>query len=266
MGVLNVTPDSFSDGGAFLALEDAVAHGRRSPPTAPTSSTSAGSRPARAPSGCPSRRSRAGSCPWSAPLVAAGVSVSIDTMRAETAEAAVEAGACSSTTSRGGLADPRMLEPSPRSRVPFVAMHWRGPSAAWSRSPSTTTSSATCAASCRARLDAAVAAGLDPSRVVARPGPRFRQAGAPQLDAARPSRTSSTPSAARCSSARRRKRFLGIVLADADGRAAPVEAAATPRPTRCRPWPPARARGRPGPRRGGQPGRGAGGRGLVGGP
>ena len=65
MGIVNVTPDSFSDGGMLPDTDAAIAYGAASPPMAPTSSTSAVSRPARAPTPCRSMRSLRAWCPWS---------------------------------------------------------------------------------------------------------------------------------------------------------------------------------------------------------
>ena len=94
MGVVNVTPDSFSDGGRYL---DHGGRARPRPsrwwPRAPTGSTSAASRPGPAPSRWPRPRSCAGWCPWSRRWPPQGVAVSIDTRKAEVAEAAVAAGA-----------------------------------------------------------------------------------------------------------------------------------------------------------------------------
>ena len=94
MGVLNVTPDSFSDGGRYADLDAAVAHGvRHARATAPTSSTWAASRPARAPSGSTPTTESARVLPVIRELAAAGVPMSIDTTRAEVAAAALAAGA-----------------------------------------------------------------------------------------------------------------------------------------------------------------------------
>ena len=61
-------------------------------------------------------------------LSAAGVPVSVDTMRAEVAEAALDAGAVLVNDVSGGLADPGILGVVAAARVPYVLMHWRGPS------------------------------------------------------------------------------------------------------------------------------------------
>ena len=60
--------------------------------------------------------------------MAAGVPVSIDTMRAEVAAACVSAGAVVVNDVSGGRADPDMLPWLATCEVPYVAMHWRGPS------------------------------------------------------------------------------------------------------------------------------------------
>jgi hypothetical protein len=65
MGVLNVTPDSFSDGGRYTTTESAVAHGLSCGPPAPTTSTSGASPPGPAPDGSTRPPNAAGCCPWS---------------------------------------------------------------------------------------------------------------------------------------------------------------------------------------------------------
>ena len=109
MGVVNVTPDSFSDGGDFLDPDAAVAHG--------LALVADGRRPGRRrrrvdPAGRAAGRRRprscAGCCRSSAGWSAAGVVVSVDTMRAAVAAAALEAGAALVNDVSGGLADPAM--------------------------------------------------------------------------------------------------------------------------------------------------------------
>ena len=111
MGVVNVTPDSFSDGGHLVRAGGCSgARARRWSPRARTSSMSGASRPGRAPNGPRRPRSCGGSCPTVEGLVAAGACVSVDTMRAEVAAAAVAEGARLVNDVSGGRADPAMLE------------------------------------------------------------------------------------------------------------------------------------------------------------
>ena len=138
MGVLNVTPDSFSDGGRYADLDAAVAHGvRDASRTAPTWSTSAASPPGRARTGSTRETEAARVLPVIRELAAAGVPMSIDTTRAAVAAAALAAGAAVVNDVSGGLADPEMARVVADAGCPWVLMHWRGHSradaASWPR-------------------------------------------------------------------------------------------------------------------------------------
>ena len=125
MGVLNVTPDSFSDGRLFLAVDDAVEHGlalsRAGADLVDVGGES--TRPgAHRVSGAEELRRV---LPVVRALVASGVAVSIDTMRARVAVAAVAAGACLVNDVSGGLADPAMARVVADTGIGYVVMHWR---------------------------------------------------------------------------------------------------------------------------------------------
>jgi dihydropteroate synthase len=128
-GILNVTPDSFSDGGRFADSGNAVRHGLRLVAEGADwidiggESTRPGA--ARVPAGEEQRRI----LPVIAALAEQGVRVSVDTMNADTARAALAAGAAIVNDVSGGLADPDMAEIVAEAGVPFVVMHWRGHSA-----------------------------------------------------------------------------------------------------------------------------------------
>ncbi|MDH6126287.1 dihydropteroate synthase [Kitasatospora sp. GP82] len=129
MGIVNVTPDSFSDGGLWLDPAAAVSHGLRLTASGADlvdvggESTRPGSQ--RVTEAEELRRV----IPVVRELAAAGVVVSIDTMRASVAEQAVAAGARLVNDVSGGLADPDMAEVVADTGAPFVVMHWRGQSA-----------------------------------------------------------------------------------------------------------------------------------------
>src|SRR5690606_13334536 len=129
MGVLNVTPDSFSDGGRWFEPAEAIAHGFRLAAQGADLVDVGGesTRPGavRPPGGEELRRV----LPVVRELSSAGVIVSIDTMRATVAERAVEAGARLINDVSGGLADGDMLRVIAESGLPAVLMHWRGHSA-----------------------------------------------------------------------------------------------------------------------------------------
>ncbi len=173
MGVVNVTPDSFSDGGAWFEPEAAVGHGqdllaaRADLIDVGGESTRPGAQ--RPPVGEEMRRV----LPVVAALARAGAVVSIDTMRAEVAAEALECGATMVNDVSGGLADPGMLGLVAERAVPYVAMHWRGHSA---HMQSRAVYDDVVAEVCRElaeRRDAAVGAGVAPERIVLDPGLGF---------------------------------------------------------------------------------------------
>ncbi|MGO9081336.1 MAG: dihydropteroate synthase [Streptosporangiaceae bacterium] len=126
MGVVNVTPDSFSDGGAWLQPDAAIARGLELTAQGADIIDVGGesTRPgAERPLAAEELRR---ALPVVAGLAAGGVLVSIDTMRAAVAAAALEAGARIVNDVSGGLADPQMAGLIAAAGVPYVVMHWRG--------------------------------------------------------------------------------------------------------------------------------------------
>ena len=129
MGVVNVTPDSFSDGGAWLEPDAAIAHGRAMLSEG-ADLLDIGGESTRPGATRPSVAVElARTIPVVRALAAEGAAVSIDTMRAEVAAAALDAGAMTVNDVSGGLADPDMLALVAARGVPYIAMHWRGHSA-----------------------------------------------------------------------------------------------------------------------------------------
>jgi dihydropteroate synthase len=128
MGILNVTPDSFSDGGLHADTARAVKHGFALAADGADivdvggESTRPGARPV------PVGEELARVLPVVRELAAGGVRVSIDTMHAPVAQAALDAGAFMVNDVSGGLADPRMADLVADAGVPYVVMHWRAPS------------------------------------------------------------------------------------------------------------------------------------------
>ena len=126
MGVVNVTPDSFSDGGEWFEHDAAVTHGRDVLAGGADIVDVGGesTRPgAERPSVAEELRRVV---PVVAALAADGAVVSVDTMRATVARAAVDAGASIVNDVSGGLADPDMVPWVAAERLPYIAMHWRG--------------------------------------------------------------------------------------------------------------------------------------------
>lgn len=129
MGVVNVTPDSFSDGGVWFDADRAIAHGLELVAAGADIVDIGGesTRPGALRPDLSEELRR--TIPVVTALADAGALVSIDTMRAEVAEAAVTAGARIVNDVSGALADPGMASIVADSGVDFVAMHWRGHSA-----------------------------------------------------------------------------------------------------------------------------------------
>lgn len=215
MGVVNVTPDSFSDGGRWFDLDRAVRHGQDLLEAGADVVDVGGesTRPGAVRVDLDEELRRV--VPVVRALAADGAAVSVDTMRAAVAEAALDAGASLVNDVSGGRADPRMVPLAAERDVPVVLMHWRGHSDRMQDLTHYDDVVADVVSELAARVDEAVAAGVDPRRVVVDPGLGFSKTGAqnwtvlahlaafvalghPVLVAAS------------------RKRFLGELLADAD--------------------------------------------------
>jgi dihydropteroate synthase len=125
MGIVNVTPDSFSD----AHLHDAVEHGRRLHDEGADLLDVGGESTRPGASRVPEEEELRRVVPVVRALSGAGAVVSIDTTRASVAAAALDVGAQAVNDVSGGLADPQMLPLVASAGVPYVAMHWRGPSA-----------------------------------------------------------------------------------------------------------------------------------------
>lgn len=173
MGILNVTPDSFSDGGEFLDVDAAVAHGLALFGEGADLVDVGGesTRPGAQRASVETELARV--VPVIRRLSAAGVAISVDTMRAEVAAAAVAAGAVLVNDVSGGLADPAMLPAVADLGVDYVGMHWRGHSDHMADLAAYDDVVADVTAELAERLDAAVAAGVDPNRVILDPGLGF---------------------------------------------------------------------------------------------
>jgi dihydropteroate synthase len=173
MGVINVTPDSFSDGGRWLDPEQAVAHGRELVEQGADLIDVGGesTRPGAERTSADEELRRV--LPVVRALADAGVPLSIDTMRAEVAQQALDAGAVLVNDVSGGLADPDMLSVVGSAGAPFVVMHWRGHS--WQMQERTEYADvvADVVAELRPRIDAARQAGVPAESIVVDPGLGF---------------------------------------------------------------------------------------------
>ena len=128
MGILNVTPDSFADGGRHNEFDAAVARGLEMIAEGVDIIDIGGESTRPGAERVSEAEEIARTIPVITELAKQGVKISIDTMRASTAEAAIKAGASIINDVSGGLADPLMLQTAARLGVPFIAMHWRGQS------------------------------------------------------------------------------------------------------------------------------------------
>lgn len=226
MGVLNVTPDSFSDGGRWLDTDAALAHGRRLAAQG-ADLIDVGGESTRPGSVRPSAQEELDRVvPVVRALAEQGLLVSVDTMRATVAQAALEAGAAIVNDVSGGLADDAMPGLVARTGVPFVVMHWRGLLTDPHEQPHYADVAAEVCRELTERVHVLAAAGVAPEQVVLDPGFGFSKdaahnwellAGLGQvLDLGRPVLLGTS-----------RKRFLGRLPARPG---APIAVGETPRP------------------------------------
>jgi dihydropteroate synthase len=223
MGVVNVTPDSFSDGGQWFEPNDAIRHGLDLIDEGADLLDVGGesTRPGAQRVDADEELRRV--MPVVRALVDAGAVVSIDTMHARVAQTALDAGAHIVNDVSGGLADPDMARTVAAAAVPYIAMHWRGHSDHMAELAHYADVVADVAAELRVRLEALVEHGMDVEQVVLDPGLGFAKTGAHNLELlarlgelvalGRPLMVGAS-----------RKRFLGTVLAAADGTPRPPQA------------------------------------------
>ena len=173
MGVLNVTPDSFSDGGCFADTASAVAHGLAMHAAGADYVDVGGesTRPGADRVDADEEGRRV--LPVIRELAAAGVRTSVDTTRAEVAEAAIAAGAVLVNDVSGGLADKNMAELVAEAGVPWVLMHWRGHSREMYAAAQYGDVVTEVCAELMARVEDVVAAGVAPEQLVLDPGLGF---------------------------------------------------------------------------------------------
>ena len=221
MGVVNVTPDSFSDGGAFLDPDAAVARGMALLADGADILDVGGesTRPGAHRVAAEEETRRV--LPVVRALASAGAVVSVDTMRAEVASAALAAGAVIVNDVSGGRADTAMAAVVADAGSPFIAMHWRGHSDRMQELAVYDDVVTDVVAEMRTGLDQLIAAGVDIEQVVLDPGLGFAKTVAhswallAHLDAVhalgRPVLVGAS-----------RKGFLGAALAGPDGEPRPL--------------------------------------------
>lgn len=221
MGVVNVTPDSFSDGGHWFDTTAAIKHGLELVAEGADLIDVGGESTRPGASRVDASEELRRVIPVVRGLASEGVTLSVDTMRAEVAEQAVAAGATLVNDVSGGLADPDMIPVVAAAGVPFVVMHWRGFSESMNSRAVYGDVVSEVLTELRSRMDAVIGGGVAPESLVIDPGlgfaknaaqdltlvahlDRLRELGRPLLVAAS------------------RKRFLGHVLAGPDGTPPPA--------------------------------------------
>jgi dihydropteroate synthase len=173
MGVLNVTPDSFSDGGRYTDLAAAVEHGIAMHRDGADLVDVGGESTRPGAERVDARTETERVVPVIAALANAGVPLSIDTTRAAVAAAALEAGAVIVNDVSGGLADPGMAAVVKAAGCPWILMHWRGHSRTMRELATYDDVVAEVRAELLDRVAAAVAAGVDPELLILDPGIGF---------------------------------------------------------------------------------------------
>ncbi len=225
MGVVNVTPDSFSDGGRWLRADAAIAHGRDLVAEGADIIDIGGesTRPGATRPLVTEELDRV--IPVITALAADGAVVSVDTMRAEVAEAAIDAGAALVNDVSGGLADPRMYDVVAASGTTYVAMHWRA-HADHMRDFAVYDGPGGVVEAVRGelseRVEAMLAAGIAADRIVLDPGLGFAKHGEHNWQLLRdlgPLQALGYPLLVGAS----RKSFLGRLLVDRHGAVRPVD-------------------------------------------
>jgi dihydropteroate synthase len=173
MGILNVTPDSFADGGRHNEFDDAVAHGLAMIAEGVDIIDIGGESTRPGADRVSEEEELERTIPVITELVKHGVTISIDTMRASTAEAAVKAGASIINDVSGGLADSHMLQTAARLQVPYIAMHWRGQSKDMNSKAIYGDVVNDVIAELNERIEAALDAGIQKDKLIIDPGLGF---------------------------------------------------------------------------------------------
>jgi dihydropteroate synthase len=221
MGVVNVTPDSFSDGGAWFGAEAAIGRGRELAAQGADSVDVGGesTRPGALRITAEEELRRV--IPVVTELAGEGVPVSVDTMRADVAAAALDAGARLVNDVSGGLADPDMPRLVAQAGVPYVVMHWRGHSHQMQDRAVYADVVGEVCEELRRRIDAVTAEGVAPSMIVVDPGLGFAKLPehnwALLVNLGRLSSLGGAGHAFPVLVGASRKRFLGRLLAGPDG-------------------------------------------------
>ena len=182
MGVLNVTPDSFSDGGRYRGVDAAVARAEAMEAEGADLLDIGGesSRPGASPVSLDEELSRV------LPVVAAlagriRIPISVDTTKAEVARQALDAGAAVINDISALRGDPEMADVVARSRAGLILMHMQGTPATMQDQPASVAAVEEVVDFLQARVEAAMAAGIDPEQIAVDPGLGFGKTGEQSL-------------------------------------------------------------------------------------
>ena len=169
-GILNVTPDSFSDGGQFINPRQALAHAQSMLDAGADVIDVGGesTRPGALKVDIATELERV--LPIITAISRAGVTVSVDTMHADVAARAVEAGATIINDVSGGLNDPEILNVAARTGTDLVLMHWRGHSDVMDQMATYSGVTSEVVEHLQERRSAAIAQGVSIDRIILDPG------------------------------------------------------------------------------------------------
>jgi dihydropteroate synthase len=222
VGVLNVTPDSFSDGGRYTSVDDAVAHALELRAAGADLVDVGGESTRPGAQRIDAKEEARRVLPVIGELAAAGVPMSIDTYRASVAADALDAGVAVVNDVSGGVADPAMAGVVRDAGCPWILMHWRGHSDHMQELTHYDDVVKDVRTELLARVDAAVAAGVDVAQLLIDPGLGFAKTGAHNW-ALLAALDSFVEIGLPVLVAASRKSFLGTLLAAPDGTPRPVD-------------------------------------------
>ena len=170
MGILNVTPDSFADGGDHFATEDAIAFGLQMMKDGADIIDVGGESTRPGAERVTEAEELNRVIPVIKALSAQGATISVDTMRANTAKRAVEAGAQIVNDVSGGAADPEMLSTVAELGCTYILMHWRGHSKDMNSKAIYQDVVQEVIAELNEQVQKALAAGIQPANIILDPG------------------------------------------------------------------------------------------------
>ena len=173
MGILNLTPDSFADGGRHNSFEAGVARGLEMIAEGVDIIDIGGESTRPGADRVSAEEEQARVLPVIAELSKYGVKISIDTMRADTAEKAMQAGAAIINDVSGGLSDPAMFATVKKLGVPYILMHWRGESKDMNSRAIYTDVVIDVMSEINSQINAALEAGINKSQIIIDPGLGF---------------------------------------------------------------------------------------------